>query len=41
MSHIKIKNLFSEAVTSVASDISGYTIHAKKDLTRNKKAPVG
>lgn len=39
MSHIKIKNLFSEAVTSVASDISRYTIHTKKDLTRNKKLP--
>lgn len=39
MSHEKIKNLFSEAVRSVASDISQYVIHPEKDLTRNKKLP--
>lgn len=40
MPHTKIKNLFSEAVSSVASDISRYTIHPEKDLTRNKKLPA-
>lgn len=39
MLHEKIKNLFSEAVRSVASDISQYVIHPEKDLTRNKKLP--
>lgn len=39
MSHTKIKKLFSEAVSSVASDISRYTIHPEKDLIRNKKLP--
>ena len=40
MSHEKIKNLFSEAVRSVASDISSYVIHPEKDLRRNKKLPA-
>ncbi len=39
MSHTQIKNLFSEAVRSVVSDISQYTIHPDKDFTRNKKFP--
>ena len=39
MSHEKIKNLFSEAVSSVASDISQYVIRPEKDLIRNKKLP--
>ena len=39
MPHTKIKNLFSQAVCSVTSDISRYTIHPEKDLTRNKKFP--
>ncbi len=39
MSHEKIKNLFLEAVASVTSDISRYTIHPEKDFTRNKKLP--
>lgn len=39
MSHEKIKNLFLEAVGSVASDISLYDIHPEKDFTRNKKIP--
>lgn len=39
MSHEKIKNLFLEAVGSVASDISLYAIHPEKDFTRNKKLP--
>lgn len=37
MPHEKIKNLFSEAVSSVASDISRYAIHPSKDFKRNKK----
>lgn len=40
MSHEKIKNLFSEAVNSVASNISQYVIHPEKDLSRNKKLPA-
>ena len=40
MSHEKIKNLFSEAVSSVASNISDYVIHSEKDLTGNKKFPA-
>lgn len=39
MSHNKIKNLFLEAVSSVSSDISRYTIHPEKALTRSKKFP--
>lgn len=39
MLHEIIKNYFSEAVNSVASDISRYVIHPKKDLTRLKKLP--
>lgn len=39
MSHEKIKTLFSEAVCSVASDISRYAIHPEKDFSRNKKLP--
>ena len=39
MSHEKIKNLFQEAVASVASDIHHYAIHPQKDFTRNKKLP--
>lgn len=39
MSHEEIKNLFSEAVCSVASDISHFAIHPEKDFTRNKKLP--
>ena len=39
MSHKIIKHLFSEAVNSVASDISRYAIHPEKDLTRSKKLP--
>lgn len=39
MSHEKIKNLFLEAVGSVASDISCYAVHPEKDFTRNKKLP--
>lgn len=39
MPHTKIKNSFSEAVRSVASDIPRYTINPGKDLTRNKKLP--
>lgn len=39
MSHNKIKNLFLEAVSSVSSDISRYTIHPEKDLIRSKKLP--
>lgn len=39
MSHEKIKNYFSEAVSSVASDISRYVIHPEKDLSRAKKLP--
>ena len=40
MSHEKIKSFFSEAVSSVASDISQYVIHPEKDLTRTKKFPA-
>ena len=40
MLHEKIKNLFSEAVSSVVSNISQYVIHPEKDLTRNKKFPA-
>lgn len=40
MSHEKIKHLFSEAVRSVASDISSYVIHPEKDLRRNRKLPA-
>ena len=40
MLHEKIKNLFSEAVSSVVSNISKYVIHSEKDLTRNKKFPT-
>lgn len=40
MSHNKIKNLFLEAVRSVSSDISLYTIHPEKDFTRSKKLPA-
>lgn len=40
MSHTQIKGLFLEAVNSVVSDISQYTIHPEKDLTRNKKFPA-
>ena len=40
MSHEKIKSFFSEAVSSVASDISQYVIHPEKDLTRTKKFPT-
>ena len=40
MSHNKIKNLFSEAVSSVVSDISDYVIHPGRELTRNRKIPA-
>lgn len=39
MSHEKIKNLFQEAVASVASNIYHYAIHPQTDFTRNKKLP--
>ena len=39
MIHEKIKNYFSEAVNSVASDISHYAMNPDKDLTRRKKLP--
>lgn len=39
MSHNKIKDLFLEAVHSISSEISNYTIHPEKDLTRKKKIP--
>lgn len=37
MLHDKIKTLFSEAVGSVASNISCYVVNLDKDLTRTKK----
>lgn len=37
MSHTKIKQLFSDAIHSVVSDISQYTFHPGKDFIRNKK----
>ncbi len=37
MPRTEIKNLFSEAVRSFASDISRYAVHPEKDLSRNKK----
>ena len=40
MSPEKIKNLFSEVVHSVASNISKYVICPEKDFTRNKKLPA-
>lgn len=40
MSHTYIKDLFLEAVHSVTSDISQYTIQPEKDFTRNKKFPA-
>lgn len=40
MSHTYIKDLFLEAVHSVTSDISQYTIQPEKDFTQNKKFPA-
>ena len=39
MLHENIKILFTDAVHSVVSDISLYSIHPEKDFTRNKKLP--
>lgn len=39
MSHENIKILFADAVRSVVSDISRYSIHPEKDFIRNKKLP--
>lgn len=40
MFHEKIKSLLQSAIRSVASNISQFTFHPKKDLTRNKKLPA-
>lgn len=40
MMHEKIKHLFSEAVSSVVSNISDYVVNPDKDLTRCKKLPA-
>lgn len=40
MFHEKIKSMFQTAVDSVASDISQFTFHPEKDLTRSKKLPA-
>lgn len=39
MFHQKIKTLFQSAVCEVSSNISQFTHHPEKDLTRNKKLP--
>ena len=39
MSPEEIKKLFLDAVSSVTSDISRYTIHPEKDFTRTRKLP--
>ena len=36
----KIKSLFQSAVDHVVSNISQFTVHPEKDLTRNKKFPA-
>lgn len=40
MIHDEIKNCFTEAVRSVASNISAYVLNPDKDLTRTKKLPA-
>lgn len=40
MFHEKIKSLLQSTIRSVASNISQFTFHPKKDLTRNKKLPA-
>lgn len=40
MFHNKIKSFFQSAVSQVASDISTFTFHPEKDLTRSKKLPA-
>lgn len=39
MFHQKIKALFQSAVSHVSFNISKFTLHPEKDLTRNKKLP--
>ncbi|GHU43572.1 hypothetical protein FACS1894111_09390 [Clostridia bacterium] len=40
MFHQTIKSLFTSSVDSIVSDISQYTVHPEKDLSRNKKLPA-
>ena len=40
MSHNKIKKLFNKSVSTIASDISKYSLNPTKDFTREKKLPV-
>lgn len=40
MFHEKIKSLLQSAIHSVASNISQFTFHPEKDLTRSKKLPA-
>lgn len=40
MNHEKIKSIFTSSVASIVSDISQYTVHPEKDLSRNKKLPA-
>lgn len=39
MLHQKIKDIFTESIAHVSSNISNYSVNPEKDFTRNKKLP--